>query len=238
MGKKMKKIDIKNYLRKQWKEWRLFIFLIIFVVIPFKSSLADWNWVPTGSMNPTILEGDLIFVNKVAYDLRVPLTLHRIAQWSDPKRGDIVVCFSPEDGVRLVKRVIAVPGDTVAMFNNRLFINGVPLSYNGEIEEKYRHYLSDKLRKNSVMAMEDLDGHVHPVMSLPALDAMRSFPPQQVPDDCYFVMGDNRDNSKDSRIFKFVDRKSIVGRAKGIIVSFDITDKYQPRIGRFFDSIQ
>jgi signal peptidase I len=238
MGKEMKKIDIKNYLRKQWKEWRLFIFLIIFVVIPFKSSLADWNWVPTGSMNPTILEGDLIFVNKVAYDLRIPLTLHRIAQWSDPKRGDIVVCFSPEDGVRLVKRVVAVPGDTIAMFNNRLLINDVPLTYNRQIDEKYKHYLSDNLRKNSVMAMENLDGHIHAVMGLPALNAMRSFPPEKVPEDCYFVMGDNRDNSKDSRFFKFVDRKSIVGQAKGIIVSFDITDKYQPRIGRFFGSLQ
>ncbi len=234
----MKKIDIKSYLKKQWKEWRLFIFLIIFVVIPFKSSLADWNWVPTGSMNPTILEGDLIFVNKVAYDLRIPLTLHRVAQWSDPKRGDIVVCFSPEDGVRLVKRVIAVPGDTVAMFDDRLFINGTPLNYNGRIDDKYKQYLSDKLRRNGILAMEDLAGHIHAMMRFPALNAMRSFPPVTIPEDRYFVMGDNRDNSKDSRIFGFVDRKSIVGRAKGIIVSFDITDKYQPRIGRFFNSLQ
>ncbi len=233
----MKKFDVKSYLKKQWKEWRLFIFLIIFVVIPFKSSLADWNWVPTGSMNPTILEGDLIFVNKVAYDLRIPLTLHRIAQWSDPKRGDIVVCFSPEDGVRLVKRVIALPGDTVAMFNNKLFINGKPMSYS-QIDKKYRNYLSNKIKQNSIMAMEDLDGHTHAMMSYPAINAMRSFPPVMVPEHSYFVMGDNRDNSKDSRAFGFVDRKSIVGQAKGIITSFDITDKYQPRFKRFFGSLQ
>src|SRR5210317_713743 len=136
----MKKIDIKNYLKKQWKEWRVFIFLIIFVVIPFKSSLADWNWVPTGSMNPTILEGDLIFVNKVAYDLRFPLTMHRLAKWSDPQRGDIVVCFSPpkkdNKRTRLVKRVIALPGDTISMRNNTLFINGQPLDYT-QIDKKY-----------------------------------------------------------------------------------------------------
>src|SRR5210317_1424516 len=120
----MKKIDIKNYLKKQWKEWRVFIFLIIFVVIPFKSSLADWNWVPTGSMNPTILEGDLIFVNKVAYDLRFPLTQHRLARWSDPERGDIIICFSPDDGTRLVKRVIGRPGDTVETRKNTLLLNG------------------------------------------------------------------------------------------------------------------
>jgi signal peptidase I len=235
--RKMKKIDIKNYIRKQWKEWRLFIFLILFVVIPFKSSLADWNWVPTGSMNPTILEGDLIFVDKVAYDLRFPLTLHRIAKWSDPKRGDIVVCFSPDDGVRLVKRVIAIPGDTLAMLNNKIYINGKPLQYS-QIDEKFEEYLSDKVKQKSSMAMEDLDGHSHAVMSFPSTNAMRSFRPIVVPENKYFVMGDNRDNSRDSRFFGFVDRKLIVGKAKGVITSFDITDKYQPRFGRFFDSLQ
>ncbi|MBN2591126.1 MAG: signal peptidase I [Sedimentisphaerales bacterium] len=233
----MKKFNIKEFLKKQWKEWRLFIFLVIFVVIPFKSSLADWNWVPTGSMNPTILEGDLIFVNKLAYDLRVPLTLHRIAKWSDPKRGDIVVCFSPEDGVRLVKRVIALPGDTVSMVNNTLFINGESLDYT-DIDKKYQEYLPDKIKQNSKMAMEDLDGHNHAVMSFPAFNAMRTFPEITIPEGSYFVMGDNRDNSKDSRMFGVVDRKHIIGQAKGVITSFNIKDKYQPRIGRFFDSLQ
>ena len=233
----MKKFDIKNYLKKQWKEWRLFIFLIVFVVIPFKSSLADWNWVPTGSMNPTILEGDLIFVDKVAYDLRFPLTLHRIAKWADPKRGDIVVCFSPEDGVRLVKRVIAIPGDKIYMINNRLFINDQPLDYTAKIDEKYEEYLPETLKNTSRMAMEDLDGHIHAMMSIPSIHAMRSFGPWYVPENKYFVMGDNRDNSKDSRMFGFVDRKEIVGQAKGVITSFNIKDKYQPRFGRFFESL-
>lgn len=241
----MKKINIKNFLKKQWKEWRLFIFLVIFVVIPFKSSLADWNWVPTGSMNPTILEGDLIFVNKLAYDLRIPLTLHRIAKWSDPKRGDIVVCFSPVDPndpndkvVRLVKRIIAVPGDKVSMVNNTLFINEKPLDYT-RVEEKYRHYLPVKLKQASNMAMEDLEGHYHAVMSIPSIpNAMRTFPEEIVPENCYYVMGDNRDNSRDSRYFGVVDRKDIIGQAKGIITSFNIKDKFQPRFGRFFESLQ
>ena len=233
----MKKFDIKSFVKKQWKEWRLFIFLVIFVVIPFKSSLADWNWVPTGSMNPTILEGDLIFVNKLAYDLRIPLTLHRIAKWSDPKRGDIVVCFSPEDSVRLVKRVIALPGDTVSMLNNKLYINGEPLDYTA-IDVRYQKYLSEQIKDNSSMAMEDLDGHNHAVMSFPAFDAKRTFPEITIPEDSYFVMGDNRDNSKDSRFFGVVNRRSIIGQAKGVITSFNIKDKYQPRFGRFFDSLQ
>jgi len=233
----MKKFNIKDFIKKQWKEWRLFIFLVIFVVIPFKSSLADWNWVPTGSMNPTILEGDLIFVNKLAYDLRIPLTFHRIAKWSDPKRGDIVVCFSPDDGVRLVKRVIALPGDTVSMTNNILYINGERQEYS-QIDEKFSHYLSKKVKQTSKMAMEDLNGRSHAVMSFPQYNAARTFPEITVPDNSYFVMGDNRDNSKDSRVFGFVDRGKIIGQAKGVITSFDIKDKFQPRFGRFFESIQ
>ncbi len=240
----MKKFNIKEFIKKQWKEWRLFIFLVIFVVIPFKSSLADWNWVPTGSMNPTILEGDLIFVNKLAYDLRIPLTFHRIAKWSDPKRGDIVVCFSPDDPndpddkeVRLVKRIIAVPGDTVSMTNNILYINGQRQQYT-QIDEKYMRYLSKEVKQTSVLAMENLDGLSHAVMSLPRYNAQRTFSEVTIPENSYYVMGDNRDNSKDSRAFHFVDRKKIIGQAKGVITSFDIKDKFQPRFRRFFESIQ
>jgi len=113
----MKTEKIRKFVQRLWKEWRITVLFIVFVVIPVKSSLADWNWVPTGSMNPTILEGDLIYVNKVAYDLRFPLTDYRLARWSDPERGDIVICFSPEDGTRLVKRVVGLPGETVEMRN-------------------------------------------------------------------------------------------------------------------------
>jgi signal peptidase I len=87
------------------------------------SAIADWNDVPTGSMNPTILAGDRIFVNKLAYDLRISFTTWRLAHWDNPRRGEIVVFFSPVDGTRLVKRVIGVPGDVIAMNGNRLYIN-------------------------------------------------------------------------------------------------------------------
>lgn len=229
----MKKQKVTRFIYKLWKEWRATIFFIFFVIVPAKSSLADWNWVPTGSMNPTILEGDLIYVNKIAYDLRFPLTLHRIAKWSNPKRGDIVVCFSPDDGTRLVKRVIGQPGDIIELRNNTLFINGEPAGYT-KIDSKYTEQLPDNLKEKCILAMEDLDGLAHPVMSIPSITAIRSFAPITVPQNSYFVMGDNRDNSKDSRYFGFVERKYIIGKAKGIISSFDITDKYQPRIKRFF----
>ena len=233
----MKTERVKKYLHRLWKEWRIPLLFIVFVVIPVKSSLADWNWVPTGSMNPTILEGDLIYVNKIAYDLRIPLTMHRLAKWSDPKRGDIVICFSPEDGVRLVKRVIGLPGDTIEMKNNTLFLNGEPVGYT-KIGRNYTELLSGKRRVKCVLEIEDLGRVAHTVMSIPSIKAMRSFGRVTVPQGSYFVMGDNRDSSRDSRYFGFVDRESIVGKAKGVIGSFDITDKYQPRFGRFFESLK
>ena len=233
----MKRQKATNFIRRIWKEWRVTIFFIVFVIIPVKSSLADWNWVPTGSMNPTILEGDLIYVNKIAYDLRFPLTLYRLAKWSEPERGDIVICFSPEDGTRLIKRVIAVPGDTVEMKNNTLFLNSQAVGYT-KIDSKYTEYLPCKLKDHSVLAMEDLDGFSHAVMNIPSVPARRSFGPVTIPQDKYFVMGDNRDNSRDSRFFGFVERKIIVGKATGVIGSFDITDKYQPRLKRFFASLK
>jgi len=233
----MKIERIKKFLYNLWIEWRIPLFFIVFVVIPVKSSLADWNWVPTGSMNPTILEGDLIYVDKIAYDLRIPLTMHRIAKWSDPERGDIVICFSPEDKVRLVKRVIGLPGDTIKMRNNTLFINGEAVGYT-RIGRDYTKLISGKRKVRCILAIEDLGRIEHAVMSIPSVRALRDFGPLTIPQGSYFVLGDNRDSSRDSRYFGFVDRESIIGKAKGIIGSFDITDKYQPRFGRFFESLK
>jgi signal peptidase I len=233
----MKIQKVTKFIYKLWKEWRMTIIFLVLVVIPVKSSLADWNWVPTGSMNPTILEGDLIYVDKIAYDLRFPLTFHRLAKWSDPQRGDIVVCFSPDDKTRLVKRIIGRPGDIIELKNNTLFINGELVVYT-RIDAKYTEYLPGKLKRKCKLAMEDLNGFTHAVMSTPSIAAVRNFGPITVPQDSYFVMGDNRDNSRDSRYFGFVERKSIIGKAKGIISSFDITDKYQPRFKRFFSSLK
>src|ERR1051326_7517444 len=105
--------------------------LLILAVIYFciRSSLADWNDVPTGSMKPTIIEGDRVFVNKLAYDLKVPFTTWHVAQWGNPNRGDIVVFYSPYDGKRLVKRVIGLPGDVLELRNNVLTINGDTVQY-------------------------------------------------------------------------------------------------------------
>lgn len=233
----MKKQGAKKFIFEVWKEWRLTIFFIVFVIIPAKSSLADWNWVPSSSMNPTILEGELIYVNKTAYGLRFPLTECWLAEWSGPERGDIVVCFSPEDEMRLVKRVIAVPGDIIEMRDSRLFLNGRAVDYT-RVEPQYWENLTFEQRKSCVLAMEDLDGYSHAVMSVPLISAVRNFGPIEVPEGKYFVMGDNRDMSRDSRFFGFVEKKAIVGQAKAVLVSFDINEKYLPRLKRFFTSLK
>lgn len=225
----------RNLGKYLWKEWIRPIGVAAAFVLPVKSSFADWNWVPTGSMKPTILEGDLVWVNKLAYDLKVPFTLKRAAQWSDPAVGDVVVLFSPEDGTRLVKRVVASPGDRIAMRGNVLFINGRALSYRmGDISPFKSEVYEDP---KAILAEELLGGRKHQVMAFPNRLAMRNFPEVEVPAGQYFVMGDSRDNSKDSRFFGFVPREQIVGRADGILASMDKNHGYVPRFGRFFSKM-
>jgi signal peptidase I len=112
-----------------WKKEIRPLLIVALVLFSIRSSLADWNVVPSGSMQPTILVGDRVLVNKLAYDLKVPFTTWHIAEWSNPQRGDIVVFFSPKDGTRMVKRVIGLPGDTIELRNNQLFINDHPVDY-------------------------------------------------------------------------------------------------------------
>ena len=218
-----------------WREWIKPFAVVAAVVFPLKSAIADWNWVPTGSMKPTILEGDLVLVNKLAYDLKVPFTLQRLAEWSNPERGDIVVCFSPYDGTRLVKRVIAGPGDTLEMQGNVLLLNGKPMDYELLQTEPFSREIYEDAR--AIIAKERSETASHLVMSFPSRGAKRTFPALVVPEGKYFVMGDSRDNSFDSRYFGFVDRKQIVGRSQRVLLSFDKNHYYIPRVRRFFSSL-
>src|SRR4026208_2347671 len=110
-----------------WKREIRPLLILALILFSIRSSLADWNVVPSGSMQPTILEGDRVFVNKLAYDLKVPFTTWHVAEWSNPKRGDMVFFYSPYDGHRLVKRVIGLPGDTLELRNEILVLNGQPV---------------------------------------------------------------------------------------------------------------
>src|ERR1051325_3484074 len=112
-----------------WRKEIRPLLILALIVFSIRSSLADWNDVPTGSMKPTILEGDRVYVNKLAYDLKVPFTTWHLAQWDNPKRGEIVVFYSPHDGKRLVKRVVGLPGDTIELRHDTLLLNAKPVEY-------------------------------------------------------------------------------------------------------------
>lgn len=225
---------MKKYLKKKWQSWRGTVLFVTFVVLPVRTSIAALNFVPTGSMNPTILEGDFVFSNLLSYDLRVPLTDYRVARWDHPDRGDVVICFSPEDDIRLVKRVIGVPGDRIEMRKQTVFINGAALEY-GALDREVVADMNENLRSQSVFATEKLGDREHAVMAMPGVDSRhRSFEERILGEGEYFVMGDNRDNSKDSRYFGVIPRDEIVGEATHVVMSFDKTDKFQPRWRRFF----
>jgi signal peptidase I len=160
-------------------------------------------------MKPTILEGDRIFVNKLAFDLKLPFTTWRLAEWSEPRRGDIVVLFSPHDETRLVKRVVGIAGDHVEVRDNRLLVNEAPASH-------------------EPVRLETMIVHPH------AAAILQHFGPVVVPAGHDFVMGDNRDQSFDSRWFGPEERERIVGRATRVVLSFDLDHHYRPRWERFF----
>ena len=229
--------NLRARARQLWKQEIRPLLIMVLVLFSIRSSLADWNDVPTGSMRPTILEGDRVFVNKLAYDLKIPFTTWHVAEWSDPHCGDIVVFFSPHDGKRLVKRVIGLPGDTIELRNNALVINGQPVEYQPIAEERLRDVPTPE-RAGRVFASEQLPGQTHAVAGTPTVPAMRSFAPVRVPDGNYFMMGDNRDDSFDSRYWGAVDRKQIVGRATAVVMSLDRDNHWLPRWQRFFTSLQ
>lgn len=178
---------------------------------------------PTGSMIPTILEGDVITINKAAYDIRVPFTHISLLKTNEPIRGDIVVFDSKVSDKRLVKRVIGLPGDIIAMENNQLIINGKPVQYE-IIGDSLVEHLNEKSHK--IYLFENADS------------SHQSFAPVKVPKDYYLMLGDSRDNSVDSRFIGFVPRKELVGRAGGVAISFDMNNFYIPRKNRLWSDLR
>lgn len=226
----------KSRLATVWREWVRPILIIFIVLGSFRSAVADWNDVPTGSMKPTIIEGDRIFVNKLAYGLRLPFTRWRLAEWDGPRRGDVVILFAPDTGIRLVKRVIGVPGDRVEVRHNVVIINGEPAAY-GPLARDVIEVIETDEQPQHRFASEQLDGPSHPVMLTPNRPSPREFGPIDVAEGAYFVLGDNRDNSRDSRWFGCVGRSAIVGRVTGVVLSLDPDNWYMPRWHRFLRSL-
>lgn len=196
----------------------------------FRSAVADWNVVPTGSMQPTIEIGDRIVVDKAAYDIRLPFTHLSLVHRADPQRGDIVVLDSSAAGERLVKRVIGVPGDQIALVQNHLYVNGKAADYRPIRVTGIR----DDREDPAIYAIEDADGIHHAVRwSLATQGHTRDFGPVTVPADHYLLLGDNRDNSADSRYFGYFPRNEITGRATRVAMSLDPANHYLPRTDRW-----
>jgi signal peptidase I len=216
-----------------WRDWVRPFLVVALLLGSFRSAVADWNDVPSGSMEPTILPGDRVFVNKLAYDLKVPFTAWQVAHWSDPRRGDVIVLWSPHDGTRLLKRVVGVPGDVIEVRGHRLLVNGRPAAY-APVPADIAVTRDLAPLPVAQMSIEAVEGRSHAIMTAGEWGPGSVVEPLEVPAGRYFVMGDHRDNSFDSRAWGFVDRGAIVGRASTVVLSVDWQNRWRPRWPRFF----
>lgn len=212
------------------------LFLMLFGV--FRTAVADWNPIPSASMRPNLVEGDVVFVNRLAYNLKVPLTDIVLQHTGEPQRGDIVTFSSPLDGTRLIKRIIALPGDTVAMRDEQLILNGRAAQYNALDTVAETIAAVGQLQAQRVSEQGVGQAQAHRIQLVPQLPARRNFATVTVPAGHYMMLGDNRDNSADSRYFGFVPRELLIGKAERILVSANIEDHWQPRFDRFGMQLQ
>ena len=218
-------------IKKLIVENKGFLFFL-FAMIVVRSAIADWYGVPSGSMYPTLLIGDRIVANRLAYDVKLPFTDIVLKHLADPKRGDVVTFTSPENGERLVKRLIAVPGDVVEMRGEELIINGAKASYQqatGGLQQR----VTPGYAGPQLVLTEKILSNTRPIIVMPERLALRSFGPITVPSGQYLMLGDNRDNSRDSRYIGFVKRELITGKVVRVAFSLDTEKFYLPRMDRF-----
>ena len=215
-----------------WLEYSASFFPVILVVFVVRSFVVEPFKIPSGSMVPTLLVGDFILVNKFDYGIRLPITNTKISEGRPLQRGDVVVFRYPKDeSVDYIKRVIGLPGDTIAYQDKQLTINGKPVS-----ETPLPDYLDDERMGYAKQFEEDIDGRKNAILNNPAVPPFivgaEDYPYRdnctynargvicKVPPGNYFMMGDNRDNSADSRYWGFAPDKNIVGRAFFIWMNF------------------
>ncbi|MET3119647.1 signal peptidase I [Undibacterium sp. GrIS 1.8] len=236
------RLELESTMLKQptWVEYSGSFFPVIALVFFLRSFLYEPFKIPSGSMLPTLFVGDLILVNKYTYGIRLPILDKKILNINDPKRGDIMVFKYPKDtSLNYIKRVVGVPGDRIVYKNKRLSVNGKALSY-----EAMPDFLDDTLMYSKQFS-ENLTGVQHSILNddqKPVfVDNPDQFPKREscsydsfgfactVPENQYFMMGDNRDNSADSRYWGFVPDQNIVGKAFVIWMNFS----HPKRIGSF-----
>ena len=191
-------------------EYSRSFFPVLLFVLVIRSFVFEPFRIPSGSMMPTLLEGDFIFVKKYSYGLRLPVTETKVIETGSPERGDVIVFRLPSDpSINYIKRVIGLPGDTVVYERHRLTING----------EKVDLTRSEDASWNVPLFVEDLDGRVHDILVTNPEYSTRDNT-YRVPEGHYFVMGDNRDRSKDSRFIGAIPEEFLVGEAVRIWMHF------------------
>ncbi|KXB30722.1 S26 family signal peptidase [Dechloromonas denitrificans] len=229
---KFRKLRSKNGPEPLWVEWGASFFPVILIVFVLRSFLFEPFKIPSGSMIPTLLVGDFILVNKFTYGIRLPVINKKIISINNPERGDVMVFRYPEDpSLDYIKRVVGLPGDTIAYQNKRLTINGKPVEmskiadYLHPERLYYSEQYSAKMGKVEHRLLNDTDAPAF-------IPDVARFPYREnctynaagvtckVPDGHYFMMGDNRDNSRDSRAWGFVPEQNIVGKAFFIWLNF------------------
>jgi len=225
--------------RSKVVQWSIELFPVLLLVLVFRGFIFEPFRVPSNSMMPTLLTGDFILVNKFVYGLRLPILNSKIIDFSKPKRGDVIVFRYPNyehsagySGVDFIKRVVALPGDAISYEKDQLTVNGETVDYrkigsyqgvdSGKAMSGYRH-IREKINE------ADHDILLHP------LGNSRELSKTTVPEGHYFVMGDNRPHSSDSRFWGYVPEDYILGRAIGIWMHWDWKENTMQlsRIGGF-----
>ncbi|WP_345066148.1 signal peptidase I [Acidovorax lacteus] len=215
-----------------WLDWTAGLFPVIAAVFVLRSFLFEPFKIPSGSMIPTLLVGDLILVNKFTYGVRLPVIHTRITEGTAPERGDVMVFrYPPQPNMDYIKRVIGVPGDEVAYLNKRLTVNGKPVEtqalpdFLDEGTMRYFKQYEERLgdRTHRIIVNPEAPAFVQGVAEHPHRNLCRYSVEGvvcRVPEGHYFMMGDNRDNSLDSRYWGFVPEKNIVGKAFFVWMNF------------------